>query len=727
MAFVAFVKKRSFLFGAAYYLAVSLSIIWFSSPLFRVLGFEYSGLIALFTSLHLLYYASNFAAERKDESVWSILKSLSGGAFLLCSIPLLVSIASVLFIENCSLWDGIMFYIEIVNPTALIAMLCGIRFGILPRSKKKTNIYLAIFWAATIIISLLPGYLAAKIYTYGWQYGYFPGFVWDEAMELSKGYWMSRTLQMVIILLWIIYDIDKTKREQYRFADAIKLLINWQLWLAIVAGSFLGILANSYLSDDEMKSYLSAKISASSAIIHFKYGTLTTDEITLIKFNTKKYIEEIDSVYGIKSLPGLDIYMFPTSEELYQFVGTREASISKPWKRSVYITKQNLHSLKHEMAHIMLASYGSFPFDISWSTGLTEGAAVAIEDDYDGIRAVDEYSARMLQLKLADGVQQVMQPSGFLSAAPSQSYVLAGSFSKYLIQKHGAEKFLKVYRERDFETVYNKPLSEFDREWKKTLMTEFETPMNYYDSLRMNYYFMRTSIVQQPCIRRIGKLLKKADEEFKNRNYKLADSIYEIVVNESGRGRAIQGRVQSLLHLKNFQGALEVLDTTTAAQEIKNKAALHLLRGDVIAMTTGDLRKASDEWEEAIKLELGDSYFISAFTHRYFFGSAKNVPAVQKALSDIYSIEPEGNKYDLLYSIEPSDSNDYAFTVSRLYMYSSYLYRTGALSKAYTIWKNGREKIANIIPDTSVVSLQLFEKLAEQKYLHYQEIFKEVH
>ncbi len=603
-------------------------------------------------------------------------------------------------------------------------MLCGIRFGIIPRSKTKTNIYLAIFWVATIILSLLPGYLTAKIYTYGWQYGYFPGFVWDEAMELANGYWIARTFQMVLIFLWIIYDIDKRKREQYHFADAIKLLINWQLWLAIVIGSFIVGYATNYLNGEE-ENYLSSSIFALSARIHYKSGNLTNDEITLIKFNIKKYIAEIDSIYSIKSSSTIDVYVFSSSDELYQFVGTREASISKPWKRSIYITKQNLHSLKHELAHILLAEYGSFPFNISWSTGLTEGAAVAIEEDYDGIRSVDEYSARMLQMNLTSGVQQVMQPSGFLSAAPSQSYVIAGSFAKYLIQTYGSEKFLRVYKERDFEAVYNKPFSEFDREWKKILMAGFETPMNYYDSLRMSYYFKRTSILYQPCIRRIGKLFKNADEAFKNKDYKIADSLYEIIVNESGRGRAIQGRVQSLLHLQNFPGTLAVLDTTASAQEIKNKATLHVLRGDVIALATGDIQKASAEWEEAIKLELSDSYFMSAFTHRYFFGGAKNVGTVQKVLRDIYSIEPEENKYNLLNSIEPTDSNDYAFALCRLYMYSSYINRTGALTKAFAVWKNGRAEMSQMIPNSTVIGLPLFEKLVEERYLHYEEIFKD--
>src|SRR4051812_1243477 len=110
---IGFRRKRSFLIGTLYYLGISLSIIFLASPLFRILGFEYSGVVALCASIHLLFYAANEAIPLKSESVWSVIKQLWIPTFLLSSIPLFVSLISALFIPNCSLWDGILFYIEI--------------------------------------------------------------------------------------------------------------------------------------------------------------------------------------------------------------------------------------------------------------------------------------------------------------------------------------------------------------------------------------------------------------------------------------------------------------------------------------------------------------------------------------------------------------------------------------------------------------------------------------
>src|SRR5256885_1362623 len=102
---MAYWRKRSFLIGVAYYLGVSLGIILFSSPLFRVLGFEFSGFIALFASIYLLFYSANETIAFKDESVWPILQKLGIQVLVLSSVPLIVSLISSLFIPNCSLGD----------------------------------------------------------------------------------------------------------------------------------------------------------------------------------------------------------------------------------------------------------------------------------------------------------------------------------------------------------------------------------------------------------------------------------------------------------------------------------------------------------------------------------------------------------------------------------------------------------------------------------------------
>src|SRR5205807_163204 len=118
----------------------------------------------------------------------------------------------------------------------------------------------------------------------------------------------------------------------------------------------------------------------------------------------------------------------------------------------------------------------------------------------------------------------------------------------------------------------------------------------------------------------------------------LADSLYAIIVSESGRIAAIRGRVFSQLHLNNPQAAMTILDTTSSTQEVKNLSALRLLRGDAIMFAAGDLKRASTEWEEAMRLELSDSYFEAAFMRINFFSKLSDSNMARKILRDFYGL-----------------------------------------------------------------------------------------
>ena len=727
------VKDRGFVLGSIHQFILSLLLILFASPLFRSLGFEYSGVVSLFSSLSILYYSAGKSISRRHDTVWKIPARLWLEVFILATIPLLTSLASVYAIPNCSINEGLVFYGEIVYPTAIIAMLCGLRYGRLSisRSRTRRNIYLSLFWLATLGLSLLPGYLSARIYTYGWQYGYFPGFVWDEAMELSSGYWVSRLIEIAIIISWILRDSVAHKGGDYSLNGKKHKGNRWSEFAFTVIMSCSLVLFVLTCIDAKLDQELSVIDKAENyAIVHYKAGSMTSDEILALNYDIRKNTADIRSIYKLTVLPKVDIYLFPTSEELYEYVGTREASISKPWKQSIYITKSNLRSLRHEMAHIYLSESGSFPFDISWSTGLTEGAAVAVEDDFDGIHSGEEMAARILQLKLSTGVQQIMQFSGFASNASLQSYTLAGSFSKYLLEFGGPEKFLRLYRDDDFEAVYKRSLSFLESAWEKRLSV-LAAPLNHYDSLRTTFYFKRGAILNEPCLRRIGKLMKNADQAFSLKLYEKADSIYTLAMAESGRVRAIRGRVVSQLCLNRPEAALMILDTTASAWEINSLSALRILRGDVIALSTGDLPKATIEWNEAMKLQLGDNQFLASFMRVHFLGHSHEIAAVRAVLNDIYGIEKSTNIYNTIFALDPNaGGSSPVFYKARLYLYTSYLEKKGMLRDAFEIWQKG---ISDIITSSYLNSCksddteELFDRLMTKKFSYFENIFTSSH
>ena len=288
---------------------------------------------------------------------------------------------------------------------------------------------------------------------------------------------------------------------------------------------------------------------------------------------------------------------------MFSLIGTRTASISKPWLGEVHIVKENIESLKHELTHVMLRQKGVLPFYVSWSTGLTEGAAMSVEPEYDGIYTLDEHAARILQLHYATGVKEVMSFTGFAANASQKSYVLAGSFSRYLLSAYGSVPFDRVYASLDWQKEYGKPIDTLEAEWKRWL-SPMMTPMYASDSDLFRYYYDRASIIYNPCLRRIGKLQREGSEAFHAHHFADAVDLYREAVAEGAGVAALFDAERALSSQGNWRGALAMLDTTRTPIIQKQVAALDIQRGD-LHILANDTTRASEFYGDAVSRKIG--------------------------------------------------------------------------------------------------------------------------
>ncbi len=611
-----------------FYLAVALGIILFASPLFRVLGFEYSAISALAVSL-----ATMLAVLRYERTSGDILRA-HVVLHLLSLIPLLVSLASLLFIPNCALGDGIVFYFQIVPFTTEIAILLGLFIGATAPSRPLAILAVMGSWLLWLGISFIPGYCGPQIFIYGWQYGYFPGFVWDEAMELTHGYWFSRLI--VFASLGMSFWCIRLPKKWYSLLAAI-------LIPAGVAALDTYLLSQSYPqcdvieTDTMVRRELSKTFTSGRATIHYQQLSLTKDEIEYLRYSTRVTLDSIASFFALGSdTSAVNIYLYPSAAVMSRYVGTQNASVSKPWRSELHIAKENLSSLQHELVHVLLHKQGSFPFSVSHSTGLTEGAAEAFDSVFNGIHTINDVAVTILQDSLARGVSGIMGFLGFASNASGKSYALTGSFSSYLHSKYGAAAYLSLYATRDYQSIYHRSLESLDSQWQRSLLAG-ASPMSHDDSLRTNYYFNKHSIIADPCLRRIGKMMKQARAVLMAKQYRRADSLYEVVANESGRTDAIGWRMYCHLYMNDAKGALAILDTSTGTRSETARAPYHLMRGDLLYLTNDTVALAEAEWAIAERLELTADQVCNAVVRLVCFTQASNRPACIDFIKGYYN------------------------------------------------------------------------------------------
>jgi hypothetical protein len=601
--------SRQIILTIAALAAISVLEISLSSPLFAVLGFEYSTLMGL--ALSLICGIAEILRPASNDNNFGFWRAIYL-SLLLAFIPLVVSVLSLPLIHNCSLIDGLLFYLEIAFPSAILGSLFGLAFRLFFRNRKITLLSFLAFWIITLFLSLLPGYFNPQLFTYGWQYGFFPGFIWDESLELTNVYLFARTEHLILALLLIsLASIWRTSHKSFWSHWSFPLLLLITLITMQALNDKLGITVSHSLLREDLSDALQIK---PNCTIHFAHASFTDDEKAKLNNDVRWYLHDIRRRFLLSDTTHpINIYVYPSTESFFDHVGSRVASIAKPWLGEVHITKNNLQSLKHELTHVLLREKGVFPFYASWSTGLTEGAAMSVEPEYDGIYTLDEHAARILQMKYATGVKQVMSFTGFAANASSKSYVLAGSFSRYLLSQYGSDRFDKLYSSLDYEKEYGKPIDSLESEWKRWL-APLMTPMDSGDSAHFRYYYDRSSIVFSPCLRRIGKLQRKASIAYSENRYENAEQLYRDAVIEGAGIDALLNEAYSQILQRKIREAIETLETAKSPSLQKQSASLDLPKADFYSLI-GDTLNSIKNYESAEFTKLSSYSFISAYIH----------------------------------------------------------------------------------------------------------------
>ena len=609
---------RSYAPGAIILAVFALLLLLLSNPLFAQLGFEYSALAALALSLVCGIVAAGGGSGRNGTLNRRIFSSAIASSTL-AAIPLAISVLSLPFLPNCAFWDGLVFYIEIALPSAIFGGWFGLGLREIVRSRRWAIFSFAAFWAISLFLSLLAGYFNPQLFTYGWQYGYFPGIVWDPAITLSLAYWASRVEQGVwVALIFAIAGIlPRPRNASHKRVVVLSTLI-------LLAGALfllhdqLGITS----SHERVEKTLSQRIEPSkNCTVYFEPGSLTDDEQDRIATDVRWFLFDIEHRFALpQNHPPIHIYVYPSDRSMLEFVGTRVASIAKPWLSEVDISKGHLESLKHELTHVLLRRLGVFPFYASWSTGLTEGAAMSVEPEYDGIYTLEEHAARILELDYAPGVKQVMSFTGFAANASQKSYVLAGSFAQFLLNAYGPGPFDRVYSSLNWRKEYGKPLDSLQGEWERSLAS-LMTPMSTGDSAHFRYYYARQAIIFHPCFRRFGKLERDAAQAFDRHEYERAAQLNEAALEAHGGIEALAGLSDALLRQQRLQAAIHVLDTTRSLQTRDQFVALDERRADLRAIS-GDSILADSLYHNTLSAKLSSTEFLRAYAHRVLLHSA---------------------------------------------------------------------------------------------------------
>ncbi|HEX2867491.1 MAG TPA: hypothetical protein VHO03_10640 [Ignavibacteriales bacterium] len=570
------------------------NVVLLNLPLTNILGYEYSAINGiLITLLGGIYTLSFLKKNSSEKETWALLKELFQNLLPLAVLPLLMGLAASLFVRNCSLTEGVLYYLVLSVPSLIVGACLAIT-GFLISSRFSYLLFTVAFLLA-LFLPLLYIYFNPQIYFFNPVIGYFPGTIYDEAVEIDFKLISYRLLNILYFASSAYFALRIIRQSKF----APKAIFLAALLAAAVIFILLGDTLGYSTSRSRMVSELGGHVSTEHFEIYYD-SRIARKDIESIILHNEYYYEVVSTALKVSPSEKLTTFLFFDSKEKKKLLGSANADVAKPWRYELYINYGNYEqTLQHEIVHLLSKEFGVTPFKISagFNPSLLEGLAVAMEDNF-GEHTVHYMASLAYNNGFRFPIERLFQGLNFFGELSSLSYVYAGSFIKFLIENYGVEKLKEVYRGGDFSTAYGKPLGALVGEYYSFIASY--KPLGSPDEAI--YYYGRKPIFKKVCARFLAENIDRAWNLYNSGKYQDSEVLFRRLLNYSESYQALLGYVTSLRKTDKTHEALKVLrenlDKYTKTSYYYN---LELLTADLSALNKNYL--AADSIYRRISLQ----------------------------------------------------------------------------------------------------------------------------
>lgn len=612
---------------------LALGVVLAFVPLFDGLGFEASFAIGLVASLATADLGARLARRARDAApdaggvavvfgLWSraALLGLVGAA-----LPHVVLALNALRVPQCDWADGVKW--AAVLPGLSVAVAAGVgALGplLLPRARRLAVAAPWLVVVASLVVAVVGFYRAPPVFAYDPFGGWFPGSVYDEELALEPAFAWARLYHATAVLaaLLLVGAWRERARDRRRLAatgGAIALVL--ALILKLRAGS-LGFAPSA----DEIARALGGRYDTAHVTIYYPRGASFAPDIARIGEEHELRLAQVARTLGVAP-PHVTSFYFASPAEKRRWMGAARVYIAKPWRREIYVQHDDPpHDvIRHELAHVVAGEFGDpiFHVALSWfgwppvrfNMGLIEGLAVAADWPGGRGRPTPHQAARaLLDAGKLPPIARLLAP-GFLEHSAALSYTVAGSFVRFLLDTHGADKLRALYRAggtpAHFPTIYGQPLDALEEAWHAQLRA---TPLDADDAAVARDRMRRPGIFARPCPHVVARRLSEATTLARSGRAPEAVALL----------RVICGRDPDPIHRLALAGALErageldaaraelaaiaAAETTSApaaAQALVARTDLEARAGDLGAAAAAARAAAAMPLDEAARRQLG--------------------------------------------------------------------------------------------------------------------------
>ena len=574
-------------------------------PLFNYLGYEFSAVMTvpaalisgLLTIGFLRIHVRQAISRRKFLLVVAHYFVVNG---VLLLIPVAVMSANAAAVKNCSFAGGLEYYALLPACSMIFAVSLALPLTILFRRARTIFVLLILAILAQIVLIT---YTEPQLFAYNVVLGYFPGITYDERLNnltpliLYREFTLIASLFCIILfflsvkMVWSDYKLYENI-QAFRVRKGDRLLYGGALLCLslLVYGHFEQSALGFQFTPSDIQSELGGMATTTHFVLYYPKEDVSGQEMQFLKAEAE-YQYDIDAFRMKESLghgTKISVYLYPSGEAKRRFIGTSTTNIAKPWRKEIHLTLDSFEeTFRHELVHVLAANVGLPVIGASDRMGLNEGFATAVDWNLEEF-SPHEYAAAMQHEKLLGDPAALFSYTGFAVQQGSYAYVVAASFTKYLIDRFGVNRFKEVFPAGHFVEVYGVSLDVLIADWERFLRTVNATAI---PGETVRTLFAQQSIFRKTCARVTAEKNSNAVQAIRVRNFAKAESEFSASFGDAQTAFALRGLLQSLIGQKKFHDAVDLYDGLDERSMLRFNPGVLLLLGDALWFL-GDVPRA---------------------------------------------------------------------------------------------------------------------------------------
>lgn len=592
--------------------AIGLSFI----PLFDVLGFERAFVSGLFAAPIAAAVGASMvrSARARGGDDLARVASYAVGICLLMLVPSLVAGVIVELLHRpCDQRQGVLFLLLVAGGNAMFGASLGVVSATISARPYRGGALVAASLVAFAAAALFRLYSEPQIFVYSLPFGYWPGSLYDEELGIGAALWKFR-LFTVIVSIAMVASARVLAPQDELLVRARRPRTTALLGAAIfVSGALLLHRSSGDLGIDLDRASVERELVRHVRTEHFDIfvaASASSEQIELLELDHEFRYAQLGRFFGFEPSGRIKSFVYESEDHKRRLIGASGTQIARPWASEIHIHGFSMPHpiLKHELAHVFAGTMATGPFKVPASAfvlinvGIVEGVAVAA-DWPPGELDVHGWARTMRALGLAPDLGKMLDPTGFWAISSARAYTIAGSFVRYLVERHGMEPLRKLYASNDFGLAYGRSLDDLVEEWGAFVDA---IPIPSAQIISAEQRFTRPGIFQKTCAHKAANLSQEGYERLRYGDIEGGIARIEELLTYNPRDvEPLIHLGQSLARIGRLEEARRYVMRALEAQGLTRESvaeAREALAG--LDWRSDDLARAKQGFEEVLALHL---------------------------------------------------------------------------------------------------------------------------